>query len=351
MREAVVTVGIWMIGSGGMARVHAQAVADLGAGVARLVAVAGGTRAPGLAGDFGAAVLPSVEALLARPDIDGVIIATPHTTHLGLVRDAAAAGKHVLVEQPMALDVGECSSMSDACRAAAGGAGVRLMVAHITRFLPATGVAKELVGGGEIGDLRMISVHRILDGYPNSGWTLDPAEGTAWLDWGSHGCDIVRWFAGREPRLAFGQFASYRRTPPNGLSGMAQFAFPDDVMSQLWMSYEVPADSWIQRARYVFTGSTGLIDLNAYGRVEVIHGRTSRVAYEQPDLELSSREGVRPNDYFREGFAAQLREFITSIANGREPSVSGADARAAVEMVQAAERSAASGTAVALPLT
>jgi predicted dehydrogenase len=342
-----VTVGIGMIGSGGMARVHAQAVADVGSGAARLVAVAGGTRAPGLAGDFGAVALPSVASLLDRSDIDAVVIATPHTTHLQLVRDAAAAGKHILLEKPMALDVAECSAMISACAAA----DVRLMVAHITRFLPATGVAKELIAGGAIGDQRMISVHRILDGYPNSGWTLDPAEGTAWLDWGSHGCDVVRWFAGREPRLAFGQFTSYRRTPPNGLSGMVQFVFPDDVMSQLWMSYEVPADSWIQRARYVFTGSTGLVDLNAYGRVEVIHGRTSSVEYEQPDLERSSREGVRPNDYFREGFAAQLREFLGAIEGRREPSVSGADARAAVEMVQAAERSAASGTAVALPLS
>jgi predicted dehydrogenase len=350
LEEARVSVGIGMIGSGGMARVHAQAAADLGPERTRLVAVAGGTRAPGLAADFGADADPTVDALLARADVDAVLIATPHTTHLELVRAAAAAGKHILLEKPMALDVAECDAMIEACRAAKGGAGVRLMVAHITRFLPATTVARKLAEDGAIGDLRMISVHRILEGYPNSGWTLDPAEGTAWLDWGSHGCDVVRWFAGSEPVRAFGQFTSYRHTPPNGLSGMVQFVFPDDVMSQLWMSYEVPADSWIQRARYVFTGSTGLIDLNAYGHVEVINGRQSRIAYDQPDLERSSREGVRPNDYFREGFAAQLGEFVAAVAEGREPSVSGTDARAAVEMVQAAEQSAASGTAVVLPL-
>jgi len=338
-----VTVGIGMIGSGGMARVHAQAVADVGA-EARLVAVGGGTRAAALAADFGAAAQPTGESVLERADVDGVVIATPHTTHLGLVRAAAAAGKHILLEKPMALDVAECDAMIEACAAA----GVRLMVAHITRFLPATAVAKRVIADGAIGDLRMISVHRILDGYPNFGWTLDPAEGTAWLDWGSHGCDVVRWFAGREPLRAFGQFTSYRRTPPNGLSGMVQFVFPDDVMSQLWMSYEVPADAWIQRARYVFTGSSGVVDLNAYGRVEVINGRTTRIAYEQPDLELSSREGVRPNDYFREGFAAQIREFLGSVREDREPSVSGADARAAVAMVKAAEASAATGTAVDL---
>ena len=131
---------------------------------------------------------------------------------------------------------------------------------------------------------------------------------------------------------------------------MAQFVFPGDVMSQLWQSYEVPADSWIQRAHYVFTGSEGLVDLNAYGRVELVRGRTVREAYVQPDLEASSREGVRPNDYFREGFAAQMGEFVAAIAGGREASVSGQDGRAAIEMVEAAERSAASGEAVRMPL-
>jgi len=288
--------------------------------------------------------------VLSRSDVDAVVIATPHTTHVSLVGAAAAAGKHVLLEKPMGLDVAECDAMIDACRAARGGKGVRLMVAHITRFLPATLVAKRLVEDGAIGDLRMISVRRILDGYPNSGWTLDPAEGTAWLDWGSHGCDVVRWFAGAEPALAFAQFTSYRHTPPNGLSGMVQFRFPGDVMSQLWQSYEVPADAWIQRAHYVFSGSKGLVDLNAYGHVDVFNGTASRVAYDQPDLERSSREGVRPNDYFSEGFANQIREFLGSITEDREPSVAGRDARAAIEMVQAAERSAATGTAVRFPL-
>src|SRR4029077_2893912 len=162
------------------------------------------------------------------------------------------------------------------------------MVAHITRFLEATRVAKALVDDGAIGTLRMISVHRILNGYPNDGWTLDPREGSAWLDWGSHGCDVIRWFAERDPEIAFAQFTSYRRAPPAGLSGMVQFVFPDDVMSQTWMSYEVPADSWIQRAHYSFTGSEGVLDLNAYGRVEVVRGKEVREAYVQPDLDASS---------------------------------------------------------------
>jgi predicted dehydrogenase len=326
--------------------VHAEAIAK-GARDTALVAVAGGTRAPGLAGDYGVPVEASVESLLARSDVDAVVIATPHTTHVPLTQAAAAAGKHVFLEKPMALDVAECDAIVEACRAA----NVRLMVAHITRFLEATRVARDLVGSGAIGDLRMISVHRILYGYPNEGWTLDPREGSAWLDWGSHGCDIVRWFAARDPELAFAQFASYRGGMPTGLSGMVQFTFPDDVMSQIWMSYEVPATPWIQRARYTFTGSEGLVDLNAYGRVEVIRGPEVKEAYIQPDVVRSSVEGVSFNAYFRDGFARQIEEFARAVESGRAPSVSGVEGRAAIEMVEAAERSGASGQAVRLPLS
>jgi predicted dehydrogenase len=92
------------------------------------------------------------------------------------------------------------------------------------------------------------------------------------------------------------------------------------------------------------------VDLNAYGRVLLEQGTTSREVYTQPDLALSSREGVRPNEYFREGFVSQIREFLGAIRDGREPSVSGVDGRAAIEMVQAAEESARTGAAVRLPL-
>ncbi len=343
--DANSSVGFGMIGSGGMARVHAEAIRS-GATGTRLVAVSGGTRAGGFGGDYGIPVESSNEALLARPDVAAVVIATPHTTHLALVEAAAAAGKHVFLEKPMGLNVADCDRMIAACRAA----GVRLMVAHITRFMEATRIAKGLVDDGSIGELRMIAAHRILDGYPNEGWPLDPREGSAFLDWGSHGADVIRWFAGRDPIRAFATFATYRRTPPANLSGMIQFQFPDDVMSHTWMSYEVPADSWIQRAHYVFTGSEGLVDLNAYGRVELVRGKEAREVYSQPDLEPSSRGGVSFNPYFRDAFGRQIQEFADAIRDGRAPSVTGEDGRAAVEMVEAAERSAAIGEAVRLPL-
>src|SRR5262245_15431484 len=78
---------------------------------ARLVAVAGGSRAESLGAEYGVPSLPTVEALLGRADVDAVVIATPHTSHLPLSLAAIAAGKHVYLEKPMALDVAQCDQI------------------------------------------------------------------------------------------------------------------------------------------------------------------------------------------------------------------------------------------------
>src|SRR4029077_9032011 len=82
-RKRAMTVGFGLIGSGMMGRTYSAAI-QRQAKDARVVAVTGGSRAPKLAAEFGIAEEPSVEALLGRKDVDVVVIATPHSTHLPL---------------------------------------------------------------------------------------------------------------------------------------------------------------------------------------------------------------------------------------------------------------------------
>src|SRR6266508_3452913 len=111
------TVGIGMIGSGYMALTYAESLARHMTG-ARLVAIAGGRRAPSLAAEYEVDAEESVEALLTRADIDAVILTTPDQVHCAQTLQAAAAGKHVLVEKPMAPTVAQCDQMIAACHAA-----------------------------------------------------------------------------------------------------------------------------------------------------------------------------------------------------------------------------------------
>ena len=110
-------LGIGLLGSGYMGMTYAECIARFNSRT-RLAAVSGGTRAPGLAEKYGVAFEPTYEGLLARPDVQAVLIATPHSVHRAQVEAAAAAGKHVLVEKPMATSVADCTAMIEACRQA-----------------------------------------------------------------------------------------------------------------------------------------------------------------------------------------------------------------------------------------
>ena len=108
-------LGIGVVGSGYMGRTYAECLARYNTN-ARLTGVAGGTRAPGLAADYQVPVEPSVEALVERTDVDAVIVASPPSAHRQQVSVAARAGKHVLLEKPMAASVADCQAMIEACR-------------------------------------------------------------------------------------------------------------------------------------------------------------------------------------------------------------------------------------------
>ena len=328
------TVGFGMIGAGQMAHIHAVAIAEQGPSRARLVAVAGGTRAPALAAEFGAEAEGSIEALLDRGDVDAVVIATPHTAHLPNVLAAAAVGKHILLEKPMALDVDECREMIDACTAA----GVHLSLAKISRWLEAVRVGHDLVADGTAGDLVALHVHRLFPGYPNTGWPLDPREGGAWLDWGSHGCDIVRWYAGREPTHATARFVS-RRTDMPDLTGIATFEFPGALLASLFMSYEIPGPAATERAHYTAIGTEAVIDVHAYGAVDVLRGDSREAVYRDPRFVDANTTWDEHAAYFRRGFAAQVGDLVDAVMNGRPPTIGGEDGLAAVAMATAALRS------------
>jgi predicted dehydrogenase len=130
------------------------------------------------------------EAILSAEDIDAVYIATHPNTHAEYTRRAAAAGKAVLVEKPIAVTVEECRSMTAACEEA----GVPLWVAYYRRALPRFERVRQLIAEGAIGVVRAVNSIRFQAPRPNSwqntvglsggGWFFDAACHTLdWLDY------------------------------------------------------------------------------------------------------------------------------------------------------------------------
>lgn len=333
-----------VIGSGFMGQTWAGVIARH-VPQATLVAIGGGRRAAGLAREHGVEAL-DLEALLAREDIDAVVVATPVPAHRPLAEDAARAGKHVLVEKPMT----RTRADADAMVATADAAGVRLAVVSQHRFRGAPMAARALIEGGRIGRIRMIRVFGPNAGWdiPPDAWNSDRAQVSPYMDWGAHACDIIRWLTGAEATLAFAQFASYTDVPPADQSAMAMYTLDNGVLVQIWLTYELPPPSLGSAMQMVITGSEGIIELDAYGTVRLGTADGGwETAFEQPPF-----DPLDPGDSLRlQAYASQLRDLMEAIDAGRDPLVSGREGAATTSWLEAAEQSAAAGESVRLSLT
>jgi len=349
-------VGFGIIGSGYMGRTYAACltrhVPD-----GRLVSIWGGKRAPALAEEFGVQADASLEALLARPDIDAVVITSPHTAHRAQAEAAAAAGKHVYIEKPMAVTLADC----DAILAASSAANVKLTVNFVTRFRHAPLAIKRLIDEGAIGDVRMIEMKGTWTSFlledvvdeatgrliiPRKDWAFDPAEGSQFLDWGVHETDALRWLTGSEAIRVYAQYTTYGTPPPVDLSAQVQVTMANGVLAQIQMTYEAPEPGIVPNDWTRVIGSEGIIEADHYGKVRLGDANGWRVADEQVAFDFFG-DYLDPNRLA--GFAAQVQDLAEAIRDDRDPVVTGADGRAAVAIVDAADRSAASHQAVTLP--
>ena len=276
-----------------------------------------------------------------------MVLATPPAGHLAQTLQAAKAGRHLLVEKPMAQSAAEGAEMVAACREA----GVRLSVVSQHRFRDAPVAAKRLIDEGAIGDVRMIQVTGAEVGWwdlaaRGDEWKLDPHQQTAWASWGAHSCDLLRWFSGGDGELAFARITNFSGEPPDvGQSAAVTFEMTTGALAQILMSYEFPppgiqpgvdvADRRLDgdhRARPVRQSS---------GSGRVTAGRSS------PSRRRSTRWTPRTPIRLR-AYARQLEDLVAAIAEGHDPLVSGEEGRNTTAMLDAAERSAASGTSAAV---
>ncbi len=146
----------------------------------------------------GAAAYADLDALLADPAVDAVYVATPNSSHAAVVRAAAAAGKAVLCEKPMAPTAEAAEGMAAACAAA----GVPYATAFDQRWHAAHRRLRALVAGGALGTVTCVRIHYACwtppdwrpAEYAHDNWRVDPARagGGAMIDLAPHGLDLVQ---------------------------------------------------------------------------------------------------------------------------------------------------------------
>ena len=167
-------------------------------------------RAEAYAAEFdGEDAFGSYESAAVDPRIDALYICTPHDLHLEHARLAAAAKRHILLEKPIARNVGEARSIIEA----ANEAGVKLMVAENYRFLAPVQEAKRVIDSGALGQVRLIQVQEEYPFDPGS-WRNDRERngGGAFIDGGIHKASVLAYLAGRPDQV-------YAVQVPSGISG------------------------------------------------------------------------------------------------------------------------------------
>ena len=185
-------------GTGFIGRVHARSVQLAGA---HLAAVAASTpeTAQAAAAELGAdRAFDSAEEMVRDPDIDVVHVCTPNHLHLPLAEAALAAGKHVICEKPLALDVAGAQRLVDA----AADSGLQAAVPFVYRYYPTVREARERVGSGKTGALRLLHGSYLQDWLlrpEDDNWRVDEDSGgasRAFADIGSHWCDLAEFVSG-----------------------------------------------------------------------------------------------------------------------------------------------------------
>jgi predicted dehydrogenase len=266
----------------------------------------------------------SLDAMLADPEVQAVVLATPHSAHLGQVQAVAAAGKPVFCEKPLTLTRAEAVAAVEACRAA----GVPLAIGHNRRFLPTIQAMKAIIAEGRLGRLLHVEGHSSnLNSSQNfAPWRADPAESPAGglTGTGVHVLDTFTNLVGPARRVST-QLTVQRPAPEalDSLSVMLEFA--SGISGTLAAVRATPR----------------------YWRVHVFGDRASVETVS--DTEIILREDGREPE--RIGFApvdtlrAELAAFAAAAAGGAAYPLPPEDAVATVACFEAIVRSVAAGGA------
>jgi predicted dehydrogenase len=256
------------------------------------------------------------QALAADPGVDAAIVATPNALHAPQTVALLRAGKHVLVEKPMATSVVECDAMIEAARES----GASLMVAHCWRFHEEVRALGSRIAAGELGEVVKTRGYGVHAGWGPSGWFTDPklAGGGALVDMGVHAIDTARFLLGdplpdRVCAVIGTRYADGR------------YAVDDDGV--LLISWSNGANSlvecgWWQPHLGGLEADTEVYGTNGYDRV-------------WPADDPSDEEHGPQSMY-----SAQVGEFLDAVAQGRRPSPSGDDGRIVMQVVERAYASA-----------
>jgi predicted dehydrogenase len=289
-------------------------------------------RGKAAAKQFGVPFVGALEKFLAS-DIEGVVITSENVKHLAMAEAAAAAGKWILCEKPLAPTVKDAKAIIAACKKAKVGLGT----AFPCRYVPALMDARRLIQSGEFGEIYAISCTN--HGQFPGGWFADKAlsGGGATMDHTVHVADVLRWILGKEFTQVYCELGNQLHKKEIKTDDLGSLHLEMDGGVQVshvasWSrakSFPTWGDVTIE-----FIGSKGVLNVDAFNqKLNVYCDATMRPEWAywggNPDLGL-------------------VRDFVQAVIERREPCVTGTDGLRATEVTVAAYKSAKAKRMVAI---
>lgn len=325
---------VGIVGSGFMGATHAAAWSQTPVKLAGVLSV-DVDKARRLADQYQARAYDNLDALIR--DVDVIDVCTPTHLHHDVVVRAAAAGKHIICEKPLARTVAQAQAIIAACEKA----GVQLLVAHVVRFFPEYALAKAAVERGDIGQVAVVRLTRCssLPGWAADNWLMDSARsGGMLLDLMIHDFDYARWVAG-DVVSVFAKNVRGQNPAATEDYGLVILRHTSGAISNVEGGWAYPKGMF--RTALEIAGDAGLIEHPADSSTPIgVHLKGSANGVEAALLPSSPLA--------EDPYATQLKHFYDVLVNGAVPRVTAQDGLAALQIALAALESAASGRQVTI---
>jgi predicted dehydrogenase len=305
-----------------------------------------GRRGAEAAQRYGVPFWPELPALLEA--CQAVAITAETARHADLVEAAAARGRHVLCEKPLATTLADC----DRIARAVASSGIVFMQSFPKRFDPVNHELRRLLGAGALGRVFLVRVRHChfhgLEEEFRRGWFVDPAlaGGGALLDEGVHGADLIRWLLG-EPESVVASVSSATLGLPVEDTAVAVFRFPDGALAELATGWTfTAADNSVEVYGTAGTAVLSGVDLGSRDITDDRFFKVYRVG--QPERRWTVSPVV---PRFKTGGFHQQNplRFLEALHQGTPPPVTLEDGRRALAMVLAAYRAAETGQRQTIP--
>ncbi|WP_108423848.1 Gfo/Idh/MocA family protein [Flagellimonas amoyensis] len=341
-------VGIGLVGSQFISSIHADAldrVAD-----AEILAVMSPTKgnAKNFAKKFN---IPNhftdLDQMLAMPEIDMVVIGAPNYLHCEITLKIAKAGKHVVVEKPLCMNLKEADLMIEACKEA----NVKLMYAEELCFAPKYVRMKALLDEGALGKPVLFKQSEKHDGpHADHFWDVERSGGGVTMDMGCHAIQFFRWLhPGKAIKSVYAQMmTSVHADKTKGEdNAIIILEFEDGVVAMM-------EESWTKLGgmddKAEIHGSEGVAyaDLLQGSSIQTYSNKGVGYAVEKAGNTIGWSYTMYEESW-NYGFPQEFEHFVDCVKNDKQPLVTGEDGRAVLEVIFAAYESAGSGKKVELP--